>query len=145
MDAIVQANRRAMFSGAPSATIPVVAPAGQPCMLPSPESYEMLMHQQATIAPSWHNELTLDSFERIREYRPARSIALIAPTPLLMIVALDDTLTPPDLALATFGEAGEPKRLVAFEGAHYAAYAAPAIFERCVGEASAWYRRHLGG
>lgn len=143
MDALVQANRRRLYDGEPSGVIPVVAPAGQPCMLPSPESYDMLLHQQATIAPAWRNTLTIDSFERIMEYRPARSIALIAPKPLLMIVAMADTLTPADLALDAFAEAGEPKRLVTYEGAHYGAYADPPTFETCVTEALGWFLKHI--
>src|SRR5262249_32963799 len=74
-------NRRRMYLGEPGSTIPVVAPLGEICMLPSPESYEMLLHQQATIAPSWLNEVTMNSLERLMEYRPARSIELISPKP----------------------------------------------------------------
>jgi len=143
MAALAQANRRRMYLGEPSLTLPVVAPEGQPCMLPSPESYEMLLRQQATIAPNWRNELTLDSFERMMEYRPARSIELISPTPLLMIVALEDALTPPDLALDAYEAALEPKKLVTYPGAHYEAYATPDVFDMCATAASQWFRDHL--
>lgn len=136
-------NRRRMYLGEPDGVIPVVALAGQPCMLPSPESYEMLLHQQATIAPNWRNEVAISSFERIMEYRPARSIELISPKPLLMIVALEDTLTPPDLALAAYGAALEPKSLLAFEGPHYAAYGESAIHDRCLAAATDWFGAHL--
>lgn len=141
IDAAVQANRRAMFTGAPPATMPVVAPADQLCILPSAESFDMLMAQHATVAPAWRNELTVDSFERIMEYRPACSIELVAPTPLLMIVACRDGLTPPDIALEAFDRAGEPKQLVTFDGGHYDAYGQQ--FERCVEAATEWFLRHL--
>jgi fermentation-respiration switch protein FrsA (DUF1100 family) len=127
-------NRRRMYLGEPGRTIPVVAPLGELCMLPSPESYEMLSHQQASIAPNWFNEVTVNSIERIMEYRPARSIELISPKALLMIVALQDTLTPPDLALEAFEAAGEPKKLITFEGPHYAAYSGLHAFELCAAQ-----------
>ncbi len=50
----------------------------------APGSFELLTAQQATIAPNWRNEVTLNSFERVEEYRPALSIDLISPRPLLM-------------------------------------------------------------
>jgi hypothetical protein len=47
----------------------------------------LLTAQQATIAPNRRNEVTLNSFERIKEYRLALSIDLISPRPLLIAEA----------------------------------------------------------
>ena len=49
--------------------------------------------------------------EKFLEYNPAANIHLIAPTPLLMVVASNDTLTPVDLALTAYERALEPKSL----------------------------------
>ncbi|MFQ6398698.1 alpha/beta hydrolase [Nocardia sp. KC 131] len=46
----------------------------------------------------------------------------ISPTPLLMIVAENDTLTPTAIALDAFESARQPKQLVLVPGDHYAPY-----------------------
>jgi uncharacterized protein len=57
-----------------------------------------------------------------------------------MIVAEGDTVTPPDLAIAAFRRAREPKRLVTFKGSHYDVNRK---FELCAAEAISWFRMHL--
>ena len=51
------------------------------------------------------NQVSLESMEKFLEYNPAANIHLIAPTPLLMVVAKYDTLTPTDLAVAAYERA----------------------------------------
>ena len=65
----------------------------------------------AALAPTWRNEVTLRSWERILEYSPLRWIDRVAPTPLLIIAAEQDVICPLDLAREAFARAGEPKRL----------------------------------
>ena len=60
--------------------------------------------------------------EKFLEYNPAANIHRISPTPLLMVVAQDDRLTPTDLAIEAFQRAREPKKLVMFKGGHFNAY-----------------------
>ena len=50
------------------------------------------------------------------------SIELIAPRPLLMILAKSDTISSSDLIRDAFARAGEPKRLLEVEGGHYSVY-----------------------
>jgi hypothetical protein len=45
-------------------------------------------------------------------YNPAANIQLISPTPLLMVVAENDHVTPTDLALTAYERALEAKKLV---------------------------------
>lgn len=123
--------------------IPVVAPPGEPCILPGKNEYERLM-RQAKEAPTWRNELTAESFERILEYVPAAGIRWISPTPLLVIVAGLDLLTPPDLTLDAFQEAQEPKSLLWLRCKHHDVYEVPAHFERACGAAISWFAQHLG-
>jgi uncharacterized protein len=90
---------------------------------------------------NWRNEVTVRTWELYDEYEPAAFIERIAPTPLLMIVPLDDTMTPTEDALDAYERAGEPKRLVTIPGTHYAVYGAQ--FERTSTEAREWFDTHL--
>ena len=89
---------------------------------PDPESYEFAHKAQATVAPSWRDEVTMSSLEAVLDYAPARTIDLIAPRPLLMLLAKNDPIAPPETIRAAYARAGEPKRLVEVEGTHYSVY-----------------------
>ena len=89
---------------------------------PDPESYEFAHKAQATVAPSWRDEVTMSSLDAVLDYAPARSIDLIAPRPLLMFLAKSDPIAPPETIRAAFARAGGPKRLVEVEGTHYSVY-----------------------
>jgi fermentation-respiration switch protein FrsA (DUF1100 family) len=65
----------------------------------------------------------------------------ISPTPLLMIVALGDEVTPPDLSLDAYSKAKEPKKLVFLPGNHFAPYSEE--FTLAGNEARDWFTRHL--
>jgi fermentation-respiration switch protein FrsA (DUF1100 family) len=95
----------------------------------------------ATVAPSWRNTVTLRSLELASEYEPGMLIDRIGPTPLLMIVADRDDVTPTDLALAAFNRAVEPKRLRLIPGGHFDPYINQ--FETASSEALAWFIAHL--
>ena len=109
------------------------------------ESWDFAQEAKATVAPSWRNEVTMSSFEAILEHAPARSIELIAPRPLLMILAKDDVISSSDLIRAAFARAGEPKRLLELDGGHYAVY--PWSKGRCADQAieaaTEWFAEHL--
>ncbi|RWA53424.1 hypothetical protein AU476_13955 [Cupriavidus sp. UYMSc13B] len=85
----------------------------------------------------------MSSLEAILEYAPAKSIELIAPRPLLMILAKGDAITPPDSIRAAYARAGEPKRLLEIEGGHYTVYRGTGADE--AGHAATeWFKTHLG-
>jgi hypothetical protein len=90
---------------------------------------------------NWRNQVTVRTWELYDEYEPAAFIERIAPTPLLMIVPLDDTMTPSEDALTAYERAGEPKRLVTVPGSHYSVYGDQ--FERTSREARDWFVAHL--
>jgi fermentation-respiration switch protein FrsA (DUF1100 family) len=122
----------------PSAGLP-----GQGFALQSdPDTYDFGREAQATVAPSWRNEVTMSSLEAILEHRPARSIELIAPRPLLMILTKNDAISSPDSIRAAFAHAGEPKRLLELEGGHYALYRGPGADEASRAAAD-WFSQHL--
>jgi len=95
----------------------------------------------AEIAPSWRNEVTLRSLELASEYEPGMVIDRIGPTPLLMIVADKDDVTPTDLALAAYNRATEPKRLRIIPGGHFSPYTDQ--FDAASSEALTWFSTHL--
>jgi fermentation-respiration switch protein FrsA (DUF1100 family) len=86
--------------------------------------------------------VTLRSIEMFTEYEPGDYIGFVSPTPLLMVVALQDHLTVADEALAAYKRALEPKQLVPLKGGHFDAYVAD--FDRSSTAASQWFSQHLG-
>ena len=137
-------DRLRRYKGEGSTHIPVVAPEGDPSALPTPDSYEWFIETGQSIAPNWRNEVSLESMEKFLEYNPAANVHRISPTPLLMVVAGNDTLTPTDLAVAAYDRALEPKSLVITRGAHFDAYTEPGLSETAI-PAVQWFERHLLG
>jgi fermentation-respiration switch protein FrsA (DUF1100 family) len=105
------------------------------------ESVRYQMARPPEERANWRNEVTVRTWELYDEYEPAAFIDRIAPTPLLMIVPLDDTMTPAEDALEAYERAGEPKRLVTVPGSHYAVYGEQ--FPRTSSEARDWFVAHL--
>lgn len=89
----------------------------------------------------WRNEITVRSLEMYDEYEPAAFIDRISPTPLLMIVASADNITPSEDALAAYNRALEPKSLVVVPGHHHSVYREQ--FDLTSGVARAWFAKHL--
>ena len=136
-----EADREARYRGEPPAMLPVVAPEGEPCALPTADSYEWFTTSGQQRAPSWRNECTLRSVEMFLEYEPGAYLPYISPTPLLLVVAAGDHLTVSDLAIGAYERAREPKRLELLSGGHFDAYIAD--FERSSGAARDWFAQHL--
>jgi fermentation-respiration switch protein FrsA (DUF1100 family) len=139
--AMFDADREARYRGAPPAMLPVVAREGEPCALPTPDSYAWFTTSGEQRAPSWVNECTLRSVEMFWEYEPGTYLPWISPTPLLMVVAAGDHLTVSDIAIGAFERAREPKRLELLPGGHFDAYVAD--FDRSSGAARDWLAEHL--
>lgn len=91
---------------------------------------------------NWRNEVTVRSWELYDEYEPAAFIERISPTPLLMIVPLEDTMTPAEDALEAYHRAHEPKDLITVRGTHYSVYSEH--FAVTSGAARDWFATHLG-
>lgn len=134
--------RKSRYNGGDVQYIAVVAPEGEPCALPTPDSYEWFIKAGKTVAPNWENRVTLETMESFLEYNPAGLIDLISPTPLLMVVAENDTLTPTDLAIEAFQRAREPKKLVIFPGTHFDAYNEPGL-SYTAPPAVEWFKEYL--
>jgi fermentation-respiration switch protein FrsA (DUF1100 family) len=134
--------RKSRYNGGEVQHVAVVAPEGEPSALPTPDSYEWFITGGDTIAPNWKNEVTLETMEAFLGYNPAGLIDIISPTPLLMIVADNDELTPTDLAIEAFQKAREPKELVIIPGGHFGAYMEPGL-SHSAPPAVTWFKKHL--
>jgi fermentation-respiration switch protein FrsA (DUF1100 family) len=136
------ADRAARFRGEAPATLPIVSQdANEPVFIPGREAWDFFQVTRA-VAPHRKNEVTLRSVEMAREYEPGIHVSRISPTPLLMIVADRDTVTPTDLALDAYERALEPKSLVLLKGGHYDPY----VKQFAVASTAArdWFVQHLG-
>jgi uncharacterized protein len=139
----MNADRAARYRGEPPAMVPVVVPEPMATSaLPTPDSWEWFSEAGKGNAPAWRNEVTLRSIEMLMEYEPSAYLERISPTPLLMVVAALDHLTPSDLALEAYQQAREPKKLVLLPDAHFDAYVK--AFDAASGAARDWFLEHLG-
>ncbi|WP_019872865.1 alpha/beta hydrolase [Sporichthya polymorpha] len=140
--AMFDADRAARFAGEPPAMVPVVAEDPMaPSALPTADSWAWFTETAAKRAPSWRNEVTLRTVEMLGEYEPISYVARVSPTPLLMLVAREDHLTPAHLALDAYAQAKEPKKLVLLPGGHFDAYVDG--FEQASAPARDWFVEHL--
>lgn len=96
---------------------------------------------RATNDGTYANEVTLRSFELLQEYEPESFVARISPTPLLMVIATQDTQTPTAWQREAFAKALEPKRLMELECRHYDPYVSH--LEPAVNAARDWFVEHL--
>jgi fermentation-respiration switch protein FrsA (DUF1100 family) len=136
-----EADREARFRGEPPQTVAAVAPEGEPCAMPTPDSYEWFTSTAESRAPAWRNEVTLRSVEMFWEYEPGAYLPYVSPTPLLMVVAAGDHLTVSDVAIDAFERAREPKKLEILAGGHFEAYTND--FEAASAPARDWFVQHL--
>ncbi len=86
---------------------------------------------------------TLESAERIIEFRPERSLPYDPPKPILLIHAGDDTMVPVEESRTMWERAVEPKRLVVIPGiGHHEVHAGDA-FRQVIGYADEWLQTHV--
>ncbi len=138
--AALYAERESRAAGNPPTLIPAVAEREEdPCALPGRDGWDWFT---GTGGPTWKNEVTLSAFELARSFEPGWYIAQIAPRPLLMLIATQDTVTPTEHALEAFERAGEPKKKLMIEGGHFAVYEGRG-FEQAMSATLDWFGRHL--
>ena len=92
---------------------------------------------------NWKGRLTLRSYEPTVASNARPFMHMIAPTPLLMIVAEHDVITPLAGQLDAYAAAREPKSLFYLRGGrHYDVYAPP-VRDVAIEAAAGWFRQHL--
>ena len=139
----LEADRDARFRGEPPQSITMIdADPTAIVAYPQRASYNYLVGQEP-YTPSWRNEITLRSTEMTRTYEPGLYVPRIGPTPLLMIIAADDSVTPVDLQQEAFLQAHYPKELLIVPGDHYAVY--DEQFATTSTAAADWFERYLKG
>ncbi|MDR0243396.1 MAG: alpha/beta hydrolase [Burkholderia sp.] len=135
-------DRRQRFAGGSPAMLPAVsADSSAACAMAGADAYRFFTESAAQFAPGWRNEVTLRSAEMSRENEPGQYVDRISPTPLLMIVADQDVLTPTDLCLKAWENALEPKRLLQIKGGHFTPYIEH--FDATSQAAAEWFTQHL--
>jgi dienelactone hydrolase len=93
-------------------------------------------------AGHWENTVTLRSTRAARMYEPGIWISRLSPTPLLLVVAREDTITMTDIALTAYERALEPKRIALIQGGHFSPYTDQ--FAPAEAAATKWFQEHLG-
>jgi fermentation-respiration switch protein FrsA (DUF1100 family) len=136
-------DHAARNAGEPGASLPVVAPEGEPSVLATPDSYAWFQTSGARDAPNWLNSTSVESVARLAEYAPADFIDLISPKPLLIQAATRDALIPIDQVREAFARAGEPKKLVEFDGGHFDLYPGERFHAPARANATEWFKAHL--
>jgi uncharacterized protein len=140
LEAAFDADERSQARGEPPRYQAIVdADPAVPAAYRAPDAIEFYL--QPLPEGAWENNVSVRSTRAARMYEPGTWITRISPTPMLMVVALNDTITVTDLALAAYERALEPKRLQLIPGGHFDAYRAS--FDQAGGAARAWFREHL--
>lgn len=137
----LDADRDARFRGEPPAMVKAMSEdPREACVMPGPSAFEYFS-EQAKLAPNWRNALTLRSMDHSRGLLNSAYLPYISPTPLLMIVAIQDELVPSEISIAAYQTALEPKKLVLIPGDHFSPYEKD--FDVTAGEARSWFEQHL--
>jgi len=133
-------ERTRLFRGEAPTLLPLLPEGDGPGVFKDPAALAFFERPESN-PPSFEKKMTLLSAERARDYDPVQFIDRISPTPLLMIVADDDTVTGTDLSLKAYDRALEPKKLVLFKGAHWSPYAEAR--DEAIAAAVDWFRNTL--
>ena len=135
------ADERAQLKGEPPMMQQIVS--NDPAV---PAAYKaadaVSFYLQPVPAGVWENRLTLRSTRWARMYSPGEFIDRVSPTPLLMLVAAEDTVAPFQYALDAYEQAREPKQIRVIAGGHFDAYTGPG-FEECASAAREHFVKHL--
>ncbi|SPJ90957.1 related to hydrolases of the alpha/beta superfamily [Fusarium torulosum] len=142
-EADFQKDRIGRAAGKPPMMIPVVDPKPLNRSAMTTKDSNMAMANNEKIFPTWKNKVTLKSMENLRAHPAAAWIHRISPTPLLLSVAANDTVTPTATTLEGYNRALEPKELHIVECGHYEMYAGFPNFEDCVKVQADFFKRKL--
>jgi uncharacterized protein len=133
-------DRRRFAGEAPATQFVVSADPATPAAYRSPEAVAFY-NQPVPAGVRWENQVTVRSTRAARMYEPGQSVSRVSPTPLLMIIGLNDTITLADTGLAAYERALQPKKLVTIPGDHFDPYLSR--FDQSSGAARDWFLEHL--
>jgi fermentation-respiration switch protein FrsA (DUF1100 family) len=139
---MIDEERKSLAAGNPPRSIEAVRrDPSAPATSPENSSYDFFAGFASLGVLGWENKLTIRSLWLRLEYDALSFVDRVSPTPMLMIVATDDSITPTSIALRTFDRALEPKKLVMIEGHHYQPYLDG--FPQSSSAARDWFVEHL--
>ena len=138
----VQTERLSLAAGNPPSLVAVYTnDTSKPIDAPGRRTYSYFQSFMQQDRLNWENKVTLRSLDLRLEYEAMPFVARVSPTPLLMIIADNDTITPTDIALRAFEQAHEPKKIILLQGDHYVPYLE--AFDRSSGAARDWFAQYL--
>ena len=137
-----EAERQSLAAGSPPRLVPVCTKdPDAPAQPRGYSTYDYFHGFGEAVTAIWGNRITVRSQGLRQEYEAMPWMARIAPTPLLMIIATDDSITPTDICRDAYAQALAPKQLVAIPGGHYAPYLDG--FAASSEAARDWFATHL--
>lgn len=140
LEHMLDEDERAQLRGEPPRRQAIVS--ADPSVPASYRSREAIEFYLQPIPPGiWENTVTVRSTRGARMYEPGVWVSRVSPTPLLMVVALNDTITVTDVALAAYERALAPKKLVTIPGGHFDPYLGQ--FPASSAAALSWFKDHL--
>jgi uncharacterized protein len=92
--------------------------------------------------PTWSPKISMESLEHILAFKPEQYVHLISPRGVLLVAASEDNLVPPDEIRRIYAKAGDPKKLVVLDGAHYEIYSPP-LLQDYMRQVEDWVAEHI--
>ena len=139
---IVQERIRHATEGGEKYILSVGRPSDGFALQTDEDSYAFAHRAKETVAPGYRDDATMSSLDAILAHAPGRFIDLVAPRPLLMILANDNVITPPDTVREDLARVNGPKRLLEIEGRHYTVYSGEGAAQAAKA-ATEWFVEHL--
>ncbi|MER5876195.1 alpha/beta hydrolase [Streptomyces sp. NPDC001910] len=141
MAAVLAADDRAQLDGEPATQTLNSLDPGTLAVYHSQEIEDFSQRFPTPAGIEDDQRVTLRSTLKAQMYDPGVWVPRVTPTPLLMIVAERDVITPHEFAETAFVTAGEPKKLVRFDGGHFDAYSRN--LDETSGAALDWFLTHV--
>lgn len=135
-------DHRHRNAGGSGAAIPIVAQDGELCLLPTQDSREWFIRSSGA-APRWLNATPLESVSRMVEYTPLALLHLVAPKPVRILAARQDSLIPIAHVREAAERLGPSGSVVEFECGHFDFYPGRSHHAEAVAGALEWFTAHL--
>ena len=124
----LQRDRTERYPSGRVSYLNIISGVGEPCVFPGQEAYneyQALVRDSPKQPPTWRNEITLESLEKIREFDPVHTISLLSPTPLLIVAGLHDSFVPIEVLREVQKRAGGNAALKELPIKHFEVYTEP--------------------
>ncbi|MCF3639817.1 lysophospholipase [Rhizobium sp. TRM95111] len=142
LEAAIYADRDAQLHGEPPVTLTTSGerkPGAPPVMFTDPEGLEFTKHYHAI--PSFRNELAIGSLDYLFEME-APAYAERIKSPLLLVLASEDTVAPVEDARKMFEQVTADKELLEYPGQHYGMLLGR--YPEIVGLSAQWIAKKFG-